>query len=173
MMPQPGLLAELTGSDVIDFTFCSPAEEMVFAEWKGKKIEAPIFNDVLKPIGGAKVLANYGNSYYQGEAALTENSIGKGKVLHFGSTFTRENMKQFLSYSGILRPFIDFVDAPETVELVMRNKNKKNYLFVLNYQPVEVTFEIKREMLDFFTRKQSKGRSTLPPFGTAIYEVVS
>ena len=33
MLPQPGLLAELTGTDVRDFTFTSPAEDEVFAEF--------------------------------------------------------------------------------------------------------------------------------------------
>ena len=38
MLPQPGLLAELTGTDVRDFTFTSPAEDDVFAEFSDKKI---------------------------------------------------------------------------------------------------------------------------------------
>lgn len=33
MLPQPGLLRDLTGSDVRDFTFASPAEGPVYAAW--------------------------------------------------------------------------------------------------------------------------------------------
>ena len=42
MLPQPGLLAELTGTDVRDFTFTSPAEDEVFAEFGDKKIPMPV-----------------------------------------------------------------------------------------------------------------------------------
>ena len=64
MLPQPGLLAELTGTDVRDFTFTSPAEAPVFAEFGDKKIPMPVFNDIITPLEGTKTLAVYGNNYY-------------------------------------------------------------------------------------------------------------
>ena len=50
MLPQPGLLQKITGSDVRDFTFTSPAEPSVTANWDGQTIDMPIFNDIMEPV---------------------------------------------------------------------------------------------------------------------------
>lgn len=87
MLPQPGLLAELTGTDVRDFTFTSPAEDEVFAEFSDKKIPMPVFNDIITPLEGTKTLAIYGNSYYEGNPALTCHAVGKGPGITSGGNF--------------------------------------------------------------------------------------
>lgn len=51
MLPQPGLLQELTGTDVRDFTFVSPAEK--------SDPETPVWNDILTPLEGTSVLDVY------------------------------------------------------------------------------------------------------------------
>lgn len=67
--------------------------------------------------GDAKILAVYSGSYYAGKPALIETKCGKGRVLHFGGTFTRENVRVFLKYAGILSPFSEIVSAPEECEI--------------------------------------------------------
>ena len=79
MMPQPGLLAEITGSDVRDFTFASPAEEKVWALCGEEKIEMPLFNDVPEPHDDSEAIAVYGNNYFAGKAAITEKTLGQGR----------------------------------------------------------------------------------------------
>lgn len=171
MMPQPGLLQPLTGTDVRDFTFTSPAEEAVWAEFGGNRIDMPVFNDILTPLEGTKVLAAYKNSYYAGAAALTEHCLGKGRTIHLGSTFSRENMKQLFEYTGILEPFKDVIEAPETVEVVMRRKEGKSYLFVLNFQSEEVEYTLKREAVLMYTGEKYIGKCCLKAYGTAVYEI--
>lgn len=171
MMPQPGLLQPLTGTDVRDFTFTSPAEETVWADFDGGRIDMPVFNDILTPLEGTEVLAAYGNSYYAGEAAVTEKALGKGRTIHFGSTFSRESMKRLFDYTGILEPFRDVAAAPETVELVMRKKEGKRYLFVLNFQPEEVEYTLKKTGVLMYTGETVTGKCTLPAYGTAVYEI--
>lgn len=170
MLPQPGLLQELTGTDVRDFTFLSPNEEDTFAQWDGELLETPVFNDLLTPLEGTKVLASYQNSYYPGTAALTEKSLGKGRVLHFGSTFSRKNMKQFLRYTNVLEPFAEYIDGPEGVEIVLRQKEGRNFLFVLNFQPAEQHFVLKKQAVLLYTGERVSGTCSLQPFGTAVYE---
>lgn len=172
MLPQPGLLQEITGSDVRDFTFVSPAEEAVRASWGGRKIEMPLFNDILEPLEEAEILAVYDNSYYAGKAAVTEKKLGKGKALHFGSTFSRENLNWLFAYLGIKEPFAGLIDAPETLEVVLREKDGKQYLFVLNFQPDEVSFVLKKEMRLLYTGETLQGEQALPAYGTAVYEVL-
>ena len=172
MLPQPGLLQEITGSDVRDFTFTSPAEEGVWAVCGEKKIEMPLFNDILEPLEGAEVLAFYGNSYYKGKAAVVEKKLGKGKALHFGSTFSRENLNWLFEYLGIKEPFADLIGAPETLEVVLREKEGKKYLFVLNFQAEETAFVLRKEMQLLYTGGRALGKQVLPGFGTAVYEVL-
>ena len=115
MLPQPGLLQKITGSDVRDFTFTSPAEPSVTANWDGQTIDMPIFNDIMEPVEEGETLAFYDNSYYAGKPAVIRKNTGKGYAIHFGSTFSRENMKVLLEYTGILEPFQAMLEAPQEV----------------------------------------------------------
>lgn len=172
MMPQPGLLQSLTGTDIRDFTFVSPAEEESLADWNGAGLATPVFNDILTPLEGTKVLATYARSYYAGEAALTEKISGKGRVLHLGSTFTRENVKQLMEYTGIREPFAEYITAPEEVQVVMRRKEGKRYLFVLNYQAGPRTFTLHAPATLMYNGESVTGEVTLPAYGTAVYELM-
>ncbi len=171
MLPQPGLLQELTGTDVRDFTYTSPNEDDIYAVWDGGKIMTPVFNDVLTPLPGTEVLAAYGNGYYKGEAALTRHAYGKGQVLHLGSTFTREGFARILDYAGVLEPFRGIVTAPEDVEVVLREKDGQRFLFVLNFMAEERTITLLRSGTLLYTGGTVQGEVTLPAFGTAVYQV--
>lgn len=171
MLPQPGLLQKLTGTDVRDFTFTSPNEDNTYALWDGVRLDTPVFNDVLTPLEGARVLAAYGNSYYAGQAALTERRYGKGRVLHLGSTFTRDTVKRLLDYTGILEPFQPWIEAPEGVEVVLREKEGRKFLFVLNFQPVRQTITLMQKAALLYTGQTVRGDVELLPYGTAVYEL--
>lgn len=175
MMPQPGLLMELTGSDVREFTFMSPAEEEVYAVWNGEKVEMPVFHDVMEPADGAenvKVLASYGNSYYQGKAALIEKKTGQGRTLHFGAAFSKENVRQLLEYTGVLKPFDSQIRVPEEVELICREKDGKRYFLVLNYQAAPQKICLKVPVRALYDGRKEEGEVVLQPYGTAVYEVL-
>ena len=117
------------------------------------------------------MLAVYQNSYYGGTAALTENKVGNGRVLHLGSTFSRQNVRRLLEYTGVCEPFSHIIDAPEEVELVMRTKGEKSFLFALNYHPAPVAIELKECVKDLYTDTSAEGKVILPAYGTAVYEI--
>ena len=171
MLPQPGLFAPLTGTDVQDFTFTTFAEPDSWADMDGTALDTPIFNDIITPLPGTRVLARYQESYYKGEAALTENTVGKGKVLHFGSVFTKDNTLPILRHAGVKNLFSDICTAPETVEMVLREKEGKQYLFLLNFpnREAEITLHIPCKCL--YTGDTLQGPVTLPPFGTLVLEL--
>ncbi len=171
MMPQPGLLQELTGSDIRDFTFTSPAEEPVWAGFGDSKVDMPLFNDILEPLENTKVLAAYGNSYYAGKAAVTEKQIEKGRVIHFGSVFSRSNVKSLFVYAGIAEPFREYIVAPDTVEIIMRKKGGREFLFVLNFQSEEVSYILKKDAIMMYSGEMISGKCILSAYGTAVYEV--
>lgn len=172
MMTQPGLLTELTGSDVEEFTFANPAEDPVWAVCGEEKIEMPLFNDILRSHNGSEVIAVYGNNYFAGKAAITEKMLGQGKVIYLGSTFSRKNTEWLFTYLGIKEPFADMIDVPEGVEIVERKKGDKRYLFVLNFQWEKAEVLLKKEMKLLYTGETVCGKQGLPAYGTAVYEVL-
>lgn len=173
MLPQPGLFQPLTGTDVRDFTACGPDREPGWADWDGERLDAPLYNDVLTPLAGTRVLARYGVGYYAGEAALTEHPVGLGRVLHFGAVFSRAAVKRFLAYTGVLNPFGGLVDVPEEAELALRRSREGGeYLFLLNYQPRALSYTLKQTAHSLFSRETlAPGTYTLPPYGTECLQV--
>ncbi len=87
MLPQPGLLQKITGSDVRDFTFTSPAEPSVTANWDGQTIDMPIFNDIMEPVEEGETLAFYDNSYYAGKTSRNQKEYRKGICNSFWQYF--------------------------------------------------------------------------------------
>lgn len=164
----PGVLRELTGTDVTEYTLIAPDEGRIFADWDGVKIEAAVFNDELEPLGDAQVLARYENSYYKGVPALIEKKTGRGRTLYFGGAFTEETVKAFFAKLGVLAPERDVVELPESCELAVREKNGQKYYFLLNYAKEEAVCTLKRPMTELYTGKTVSGQLVLPQYGTSV-----
>lgn len=169
-----------------DFTFVSPAEKAVYADWNGRRMEMPVFNDIMELAGDqakqpgspcvsgeARVLATYVNSYYAGKAALIEKQTGEGRTLHLGSAFSRENVRLLLEYTGVLAPFAAVIEAPEGVELVQRKKGGRTWMFALNFQAEPQTLELKKRMKRMFAEGETilPGKFELPPYGVEVFEL--
>ncbi|MBE5803513.1 MAG: beta-galactosidase [Clostridiales bacterium] len=171
MQPMPGLLAGITGTQVEDFTFCSPAEPPVTAIWNGETLDTPVFNDILTATPGAKVLARYASSFYAGEAALVENPVGKGRVLHLGSAFSVSNLRQLLAYTGVLSPWQDIIHLPEGLELTAREKDGRTFLFLLNYRSEAQSFTLLKSAASLIHGDLPAGQHTLPAYGFEVIEI--
>ena len=171
MLPQPGLLRALTGTDVTDFTFASPAEEAPCALWDGEIIDTPVFLDILHPAEGTKVLASHNTSYFKGEAALTEHPFGAGRVLHLGAAFSVAMVRKLLAYTGVAEPLRQIIEAPETVELILREKAGSKYLFVLNFKPQEAVIRLHRSVQSLLHEGVCEGKMTLPPYGVDVFVI--
>ncbi len=174
MQPQPGLLAEISGTTVEDFSFACPGEDPITAVTKdGETFEMPVFNDVLAAGEGTNVLATYQNGYFAGKPAVTEHRVGKGKVLHVGSTFSVENTGALLRYLELAEPLRNVIEAPREVELALQEKEGRQYLFVLNYAKAERAITLKQKAVLLYTGETVEGRILLPAFGTAVYRLES
>lgn len=170
MTPMPGLLAEISGSDVAEFTFIGPADTTQTMTWDGETVETGKFSDILDAADeNTKVLAVYDHDFYQGRAALTEHPYGKGKVLHFGGTFTRQNVLRFLKYTGTCAPYADLIRLPECCELAIKEKGGKQYLFVLNYSAQPQTITLSEAVTDMDTQETVSGEYQLPTYGTKVF----
>lgn len=170
-MPMPGLLGEITGSDVQEFTFIGPGDDSVYMEWNGKRVETGIFNDILLSTDPmAKSLATYISNYYAGKTALVEKNYGKGKVLHFGGTFTRENVISFLEYTGIVNPYARTLELPQECELVVKKKGNARYFFVLNYSGEEKKIVLNENLIDMDVQEVLKDEVFLKAYETKVYK---
>lgn len=170
MKPGPGLFAEFSQTNVQDGTLVDPDGDPVQMNWSGKKIGTGVFNEIIAVNGGdANILAEYCADYYCGKPALVETPVGKGKILHFGGTFTIENVTAFLEYTGTKSPYENIIRVPEECEIAMRTKDGKGYLFVLNYRASTVRIELRKEAFDMDEMVWVKGECDLQPYETKVY----
>lgn len=171
MAPMPGLLADLTGTAVEEFTFVGAVDGTVCMEWNQRQLDTGIFNDILEAVSeDVKVLARYTSNYYEGKPALTERLAGDGRVIHFGGTFTRETVQALLEYTGILSPYEDEVKLSPECELCVREKDGKKYFFILNYSSQEQEICLGHEMRDLNSGEKRTGRICLKGYETIILE---
>lgn len=172
MTQMPGLLAPLTRTAVKEYTLAGPGDDPVFIDWNNRKLPAGKFHDILSLEGEeARVLATYDGDYYCGEPALVETRVEKGRILHFGGTFTRECVQELLAYTGVIEPYAQYMKAPRECEIAFRRKDSRAYLFVLNYMPYQVDVELLQKMTDIDTGKHASGTVSLPAYGTKVYSL--
>ncbi len=169
MLKLPGLVQELCGTDIPEYSYVSPDDGEPYVMWKDKKIPAVVFNDILAPIDGGKVEAVYENAYYAGEPALISKETGKGKTYYFGGAFNDETATAFMEALGVITPYKEVIEMPEVCELAVRTKDDKEYIFVLNYskEPVEITLH--KPLIDMYTGESEKGKITLSGYETKVY----
>jgi beta-galactosidase len=157
----------LVGTRIVDFTIVPPGEtsEIRFGD-SAIHVEAPIFNEVLAAESeNLSVLASYASSYYAGEPAVTLLHKDKGRVIHFGSFFTRRNASALLDILDIHDPIQAWVEAPAAVDVIMRSNGAEHCCFLLNFtdQPQQVRF--KQPALDLLESRKLQGHEEIPAYG--------
>ena len=172
MNPMPGMLAELTGTTVEEFTFVGALDGTVCMEWNDLQLDTGIFNDILEADKeDEKVLARYTSNYYEGKPALMERTVGMGRVLHFGGTFTRDTVRALLDDAGVLSPYEKQIELPAECELCVREKDGEEYFFILNYSSKNQEICLKKEMTDIDSGGNISGRVMLKGYETKVYKI--
>jgi beta-galactosidase len=171
MLPMPGYASQICGVKVVDYTHLGPGDDEEFAQWGGDEIDAPIFNDILEPQDGAKVLATFQGNYYDGEPALVSNTIGKGTAYYYGAGFSVKTAKVFLKKLGFASPYNKILELPEVAELAIRRKNNQDYIFILNYMPHSIEVKLKQPIMNLLTGEVMKGQTQLEKYGVMVLKV--
>lgn len=98
----------------------------------GIQYAASVMCDLLH-LEGAEALGAYGEDFYAGYPALTVNGYGKGKAYYVATrseeAFYKEFIGQVCEGAGI-RPLMD---APEQIEVTVRENENGVFLFLLNH----------------------------------------
>jgi beta-galactosidase len=157
----------LVGARVADFTVVTPGETSVVRfENPETLLEAPIFNEVLAGVAdNLRVLASYAADYYAGKPAVTLHQKGQGRVIHFGSFFTPQNVTALLDALGIEDPLAAWADLPAEIQAVARSNGSERFCFLLNFtnQAQPVTF--KEAAFDLVAEQKLQGHTQIPPYG--------
>ncbi|WP_462411579.1 beta-galactosidase [Neobacillus sp. Marseille-QA0830] len=113
-------------------------DEYNVVNWNGKQYRAIDYCDLIKATQ-AKVLAEYGSDFYQGQPALTEHAYGEGHAyyvaFHSDGEFLVDFYQELVNRKNI-RKIVDTEHCPD-VMIRERESQDKKYLFVMNFSTQE------------------------------------
>lgn len=168
----PGLAAKVTGTDIPEYSFVAPDDGKVLFTWDGEQAEAAVFNDILSPVGeNAEVLAVYSFGYYAGKPALIRNRFGEGEAYYFGGAFSSDTARLFMEKLNLEEPYKEIIELPETCELMIREKDGAQYMFVLNYLAQPAKVQLKRTVTDMWSGENTVGDEEIEGYGTRVYKL--
>jgi beta-galactosidase len=163
----PGPFATMAGIAIHEFD-PQISQEQHLVEPDGTRFPARVWFDVLTPIT-AQALATYGDDFYAGKAAVTENHYGHGRVYYVG---TESGSKQFynqfanriLAEAGVpLGPTL-----PVGVELQAREKAGSRIMFLLNYTNQTQSIHLGRSLRNALTDAMEPSSLDLEPYGVMV-----
>jgi beta-galactosidase len=161
---------DLVGMRVEDFTVVAPGETSTisFASL-GATVDAPTFNEVLAPLHEeTTVLASYKSDYYAGKPAVTLRNCGKGRVVHFGSFFTFENVAALLDALSIEDPLRMWAEIPAGLQATVRVSERERLCALLNFTPEPKMVTFKQASFDLLQERELDSQIEIPPFGVCL-----
>lgn len=168
MQQMPGHASLLCGVEVEDYTHLGPDDDDEYVIWNEECIPAPVFNDILRPLEGASVLATFKGNYYDGAPALVRNSLGAGNAYYFGAGFDTGTAETFLRNLGFSEPYSNIVELPKEAELTVRGNEENDYLFILNYKPYDIRINVKEPLIDMVSGENVSGEVNLGKYGVMV-----
>ena len=168
----PALLAEVTGTDIPEYSLISPDAGQVMVDWDGDRFEASVFTDLLAPEDkNAKVVGSYATGDDAGWPALICHPYGKGRAYYYGSAFTEEAAALFMEKLGVKEPYRELVTLPESCEIAVRKKGNDCYVFLLNYDRKPQKIILHRECRNLYTDELCVGEILLGRYETLVIKV--
>ncbi|MDR2402682.1 MAG: beta-galactosidase [Spirochaetaceae bacterium] len=117
-------------------------------EWNGRSYRAFDLCELIHP-RGAETLGTYGADFYAGRPALTVNRFGKGRAYFIaartGQDFLGDFYGRIAGDLGLVRALDGLPSAaglpalPPGVTAQVRSDGRRDYVFVMNFNPREVT----------------------------------
>lgn len=161
----PGPLRPLAGvwAEEIDALYPGQSNKIVMRPGNALGLEGEFacgFLCELAHAEGAQALADYGEDFYAGMPAVTENRLGKGRVIYLAARAEQKFLD--LLYARLLcdAGVAPIVDAPAGVVVKEREKDGKKYTFLLNFAGQEVRMDVP-EGLDLVSGVRVRGETML------------
>ena len=161
----PILVSDLFGAEV-DYFNCyqPPSGQKNSIRFSDGSVAVNVWADVLKT-KGATVIGTWDRDYLKGTPACTENKVGRGKAVYYGSFFNLESARLLLRRFAAeqnLKPLL--AGIPEKVEVTRRTKGNQNYYFILNHSSESVPVNPGPGFHDIVEGKPSPSSFTLQAF---------
>ena len=172
-IPLPGLLAELCGVTVEEYTvlpdFAVQEIEFVLpalsSSWPP---QARIWSDILTP-NTAQVIAFYTRDYYAGKPAITMNHLGSGQVIYVGTFGDTSLYLTLLSWLLAEKNIRGTYTVPEGVEVTERWQNEQRIIFILNHTDTAQTITLPRQYTNLMDGQTISGYISLPAYDILIF----
>ncbi len=163
----PGPFGHLAGVEVEEFDSLNHGRTVPVTGVMGEG-KAAVWCDLLNP-QGAQVLATYAGQFNQGQAAITVNDFGHGKVYYVGCDLDDDSLTALMreiAKAATVQPVLP--DPQIGVEVVKKEKGGKEFLVLLNHNSNPVTVPVPRGYTEVLSGEQVEDVCQLEPFGVAI-----
>jgi len=168
----PGPLREVLGVWVEEIDALDPkvtndlvAKHNIFSK---PKYESNLLFDLMHT-EGAEVIAEYGSDFYAGLPAITKNNFGDGKAWYVGTVLEQDMLNELIAYIFQSHKIKGFGSLPEGVEITVREKEDKEFIFVMNHSEEEQLINLPFEnYIDLLTDTKMEADISLKPYDVKI-----
>jgi beta-galactosidase len=159
-------LKDLFGVEVDSYQVLRESNSLKFTD--GTSLPMLALAESLKT-KNADVVATWERGHLQGVPAATENRLGQGKAVYYGSFFNLDAARYLLSRYAKEQKLIPlFADLPREIEVTRRSKGARHYYFILNHKNEAATAPIGGGFYDLLESREAPASITLSPFGYKI-----
>ena len=95
---------------------------------------------------------------------MTLRHEGGGRVIHFGSFFTPQNVAALLAALTIEDPLAGWAEIPAEVQAVVRSNGAERFCFLLNFTNKQQPVVFKEPAFDRLGERKLQGRTEIPPY---------
>jgi beta-galactosidase len=99
---------------------------------------------------------------------VTVHQKGRGRVVHFGSFFTPQNVSALLDALAIQDPLATWADIPAEIQVTVRSHGAEKLYFLLNFTSSTQTANLKDSVFDLLERQKLQGQTKIPPYGVLL-----
>lgn len=172
--PLPAKLNDLLGIEVVEydslFSLQKCKVKLIHPEIKSLQGECDTWCDIIK-CKGARVVGEYVENYYRGCPSITVNQFGRGQAVYIGtnpSSEIKENILRWTIEKSGIKP--SFGGDSRNIEVLLRKKEGKDYLFFLNHSTKNQCVKIDQKYLELFENREYTKDSlmTIEPKGVRI-----
>ncbi len=135
----PGRLSKLTGGKVYEYD-CIGKDTTIEVGAKNDSGRATFWADIVTCDEDTENFASYNEEFYKGEACITCHTYGKGRCWYVGTLPDDKLMNLFMT-EALERAGVVSIDCESGIEITERTKDGVSYVFVINHNDTETTFE--------------------------------
>lgn len=174
----PGLLKDMLGLWIEETDALKAGENNTVemcAPWLDGAYECGFLCDLIR-LEGAVPLGVYGKDFYQGMPCLTEHAYGDGKAVYLGTKPEKKLVAEILSHYCQEKNVTPVLQTEEGVEAVLREKDGRSFLFLLNHKDTAVTVDLGGSCRNLLEDRAEGGEGILiqsvelPVMGYAVLE---